>query len=146
MPLQVKRLLLVFAVFIGIMLISKYYLTPDSWREFGPYRGNAIGEIASQQAKFIQMDDCIACHDSIGELKSEGKHINLQCEICHGPGYLHIDDETVKMEIPKGIGVCMRCHTKNEASPKEIIKQIDPQEHSEGEECINCHNPHQPWL
>jgi nitrate/TMAO reductase-like tetraheme cytochrome c subunit len=52
----------------------------------------------------------------------------------------------VKMEIPKGNAVCMRCHTKNAASPSGIIKQIDAVEHSEGEDCINCHNPHQPWL
>ncbi|OFY47765.1 MAG: hypothetical protein A2W85_13250 [Bacteroidetes bacterium GWF2_41_31] len=146
MPLQVKRLLLVFAIFIGIMLVLKYVLTPDSWREYGPYRGNAIGEIASQQAKYVQKESCADCHDSIAEIKSLGEHINLQCEICHGPGYQHVDDENFKMEITKNNALCLRCHTKNAASPKNIIKQIDAIEHNEGEECITCHNPHQPWL
>jgi hypothetical protein len=147
MPLQVKRLLLVFAVFIAVMFLLKYLLTPDSWREFGPYRGAAITEIADKEAKFVQMETCIDCHDSIGDLKNQGKHINIQCEICHGPGYKHIEDTDInKMDLPDGNGLCMRCHTRNPASPENIIKQIDAVEHSEGEECISCHNPHQPWL
>lgn len=146
MPLQLKRLLLVFAVFIGIMLALKYFLTPESWREYGPYRGNAITEIGDQELKFVQMDDCAMCHDSIAELKNGGLHATLQCELCHGPGYKHIADETNAMEIPEEGQFCVRCHEKNAARPSDVIKQVDPLEHSEGEECITCHNPHQPWL
>lgn len=146
MPIQVKRLLLAFSIFIVIMLMLTYYLTPESWREYGPYRGNALLEIASKEAKYVQMDDCAICHDSIAELKIQGVHKSLQCEICHGPGYKHIDDENNNMAIPDGSQFCMRCHTKNAASPQNIIKQIDAVKHSEGEECITCHNPHQPWL
>lgn len=150
MPVQIKRLILVFAVFIGIMLVLKYLLTPESWREYGPYRGNALREIAAQDIKYMQMETCEMCHDSIASLKSEGVHKSLQCEVCHGPGYLHADDENEPenndMQIPEDGQFCMRCHTKNPASPKNIIKQIDAAEHSEGEDCINCHNPHQPWL
>ena len=150
MPVQVKRLLLVFAVFIGIMFVLKYLLTPESWREYGPYRGNALTEISGNEIKFVQMETCAACHDSIADLKTHGLHISIQCEICHGPGYKHADEanepENNDMEIPEGSQICLRCHTKNAASPKNIIKQIDAVEHSEGEECITCHNPHQPWL
>ncbi|MFK5857612.1 MAG: hypothetical protein QM503_15895 [Bacteroidota bacterium] len=147
MPLQVKRLLLVFAVLIGVMIGLKYLLTPDSWREYGAYRGNALIEIADKQPKYVDMETCAMCHDSIAELKLQGEHLKIQCELCHGPGYLHVEDEdNVDMEIPKGNDICMRCHTINAASPKKIIKQIDAVEHSEGEDCINCHNPHEPWL
>ncbi len=145
MPLQLKRLLLVFAVFIGIMLVLKYYLTPDSWREYGPYRGKALTEIAAKEAKYVQMETCAMCHDSIAEFKSQGNHKPLQCEVCHGPGYKHMDEpENNKMEIPQGRQFCLRCHTQNAASPKNVIKQIDAVEHYEGEDCITCHNPHQP--
>lgn len=146
MPIQIRRLMLVFAIFIGIMLALKYFLTPESWREYGPYRGNAITEIADQDIKFVQMDDCAMCHDSIAELKDQGLHIALQCEICHGPGYQHVEDETVQMEIPDGRQFCLQCHTKTAARPENIIKQIVDAEHNEGEECITCHNPHEPWL
>jgi hypothetical protein len=146
MPVQLKRLLLVFAFLLAIMLAMKYFLTPESWREFGPYRGMAITEIGDKEAKFVQMDDCAMCHDSIADLKNGGMHASLQCEICHGPGYLHIEDETIAMEIPEDGNFCIRCHEENAARPKNIIKQVNALEHSEGEECITCHNPHQPWL
>lgn len=147
MPVQVKRLLVVFAVFVGIMLGLKYFLTPDSWGEYGAYRGNALKEIASKDVKFVQSETCAMCHDSIAELKMQGLHKTVKCEICHGPGYLHVeDDENIDMEIPNGIHFCMRCHTINAASPQSVIKQIDAIEHSENEDCINCHNPHEPWL
>lgn len=147
MPVQVKRLLLVFAFFITISIILIYFLTPRSFGEFGHYRGKALEEIASKNLKYIQMDDCAMCHDSIAELKSSGLHAPLQCEVCHGPGYLHIEDEeTNRMEIPEEGQFCMRCHTINIAKSKNVIKQIDAIEHAEGEDCITCHNPHQPWL
>ena len=145
MPVQVKRLLLAFALFIGIMLVLKYILTPESWREFGAYRGNALIEIADKEAKFVQMETCAVCHDSIAGLKIQSNHKSLQCEICHGPGYKHAEEpENNDMESPRGRQFCLRCHTKNAASPQNIIKQIDAVEHNEGEECITCHNPHQP--
>ena len=147
MPIQLKRLLLAFAFFVGIMLVLKYFLTPESWREYGAYRGNALIEISDKEAKFVQTETCAMCHDSIAELKTQGLHKTIECEICHGPGYKHVeDDEINKMMIPEGSSLCMRCHTKNTASPQNVIKQIDAVEHSEGEECINCHNPHEPWF
>lgn len=147
MPDQVKRLLQVFAVFILLMLGLKYFLTPDSWREYGAYRGNALIEIADKEAKYVDMETCAMCHDSIAELKTQGFHKSIQCELCHGPGYKHIEDEeNVGMDIPEDDQFCMKCHTINAASPRDVIKQIDAVEHSEGEKCINCHNPHEPWL
>ena len=145
MPVQIRRLLLFFAVFTGLMLVLVHYLTPESWGEYGHYRADALTEIAAKQAKYVQMETCAMCHDSIAEYKSQGNHKPLQCEVCHGPGYKHIDDpENVKMEIPQGRQFCLRCHTKNAATPKGVINQIDAKEHYEGEECITCHNPHQP--
>ena len=147
MPVQVKRLLLVFAFFIAISVALIYFLTPKSFGEYGHYRGKALEEISSAEIKYVQMDDCAMCHDSIAELKNSGLHATLQCEVCHGPGFNHIEDyENNRMEIPNEGQFCMRCHTMNAASPKKVIKQIDAVEHAEGEDCITCHNPHQPWL
>lgn len=145
MPVQVKRLLLVFVFFIAISISLKIFLTPESFGEYGHYRGKALVEISGKEAKYIQMDDCAMCHDSIAELKSSGLHESLQCEICHGPGNKHIEDESNKMAIPEEGQFCMRCHTINAASPKEVIKQVDALEHADGEDCITCHNPHEPW-
>ena len=146
MPPQLKRLLLVFVFFIILSVLLIYFLTPESFGEYGHYRGKALEEIASPEARYVQTDDCAMCHDSIAELKNSGLHAPLQCEVCHGPGYKHIEDETIKMEIPEEGQFCMRCHSINAARNKKVIKQVDAIEHAEGEECITCHNPHQPWL
>ncbi len=147
MPLQVKRLLIVFAILIGIMFALKYFLTPESWREYGPYRGNALREIAAQETKYVDTETCAICHDSIANLKMGGEHKSIQCEICHSTGYKHVDDpENNEMEIFNSREFCLKCHEKNPARPQNIIKQIDAIEHNEGEVCITCHNPHQPWL
>jgi len=147
MPLQVKRLLILFAIILVAMLILKYLLTPDSWREYGPYRGDALTEIADQEAKFVESGTCAMCHDSIAELRNIGLHKSLQCELCHGPGYKHSeDDENQRMEIPEGNDYCLKCHELNAARSQNIIKQIDAIEHTEDDDCIVCHNPHEPWL
>jgi len=147
MPVQIKRLLIAFVIFIGIMLGFKYYLTPQSWGEYGHYRGAALDEIADKEPNFAEMETCAMCHDSIADLKSQGEHQFIECETCHGPGYKHANDsDNIGMERPNGRELCLRCHTKNPARPEDFIKQIEEPGHSEGEECITCHNPHQPWL
>lgn len=147
MPIQIRRLIIAFAIFIGLMLVMKYFLTPDSWREYGPYRGNALDEIADMNAKYVEMETCAMCHDSIAEYKNQGMHKTIECETCHDPGYKHIDDpELNPLALNKEGTLCLRCHLKNPARPSGIIKQIDPAEHNTGEECITCHNPHSPWL
>lgn len=145
MPLQLQRLLLAFAIVIGAMLVFKHFMTPDTWGEYGHYRGAALDEIADKEVKFVQMDDCAMCHDSIAEFKDQGEHARLQCELCHGPGYKHIEDETNQLTIPEGRGLCLRCHEMNPARPKDVIKQIVDADHNADEDCITCHNPHSPW-
>ena len=146
MSIQVKRLLIAFALVIGLWVLVKYLLTPESWGEIGPYRSKAVEEIADHQAKYIEMETCEMCHDSIAGMKNNGEHKLIQCETCHGPGYKHIDDpENNEMEIGEGREFCTTCHARNPARP-DIIKQVDAIEHNKGEVCITCHNPHSPWL
>ena len=145
MPVQIQRLLIAFVIFIGLMLALKYILTPESWREYGPYRGKALTEISGTGVKYVQTEICAMCHDSIAALKEQSVHKSIECEICHSFGYKHADEPEINdLEIHKERQFCLRCHTKNLASPADIIKQIDAIEHYDGEEWITCHNPHQP--
>lgn len=147
MPVQVKRLIIVFVVIIGLMLTIRYFLKPDSWGELGPYRSKAIKEIADQTPKYINKEDCAMCHDSIANLLADGEHKSINCQTCHGPGYKHIEEpDTSNIEKPHGREFCVRCHALNPARPSDIIKQVDAIEHNKGEICISCHNPHKPWL
>jgi len=146
MPLQVKRLLLVFGFFIGSMIVLIHFLTPDSFYQFGHYRGKALDEISNHEAKYVDVKSCAMCHDSIAAVKDSSFHKSINCETCHGPGYKHIEDpEKNKMDKPQDREFCIICHAKNPARPQKEIKQIDAVEHNKGEVCITCHNPHKPW-
>ncbi|MBI2967809.1 MAG: hypothetical protein HYY40_08350 [Bacteroidetes bacterium] len=89
MPQQVTRLILVFAIFIGIFYTVRSYFVPESWGEFGHYRGNAIREIAALETKYADIKTCIECHKENAGLLAEGEHASIKCQTCHGPGYKH---------------------------------------------------------
>ncbi|OFX42668.1 MAG: hypothetical protein A2046_17075 [Bacteroidetes bacterium GWA2_30_7] len=148
MPIQVKRLLMVFGLFIAIMAVLIYFLTPESWGEFGHYRGLALKEIADKEVKHVDVNEtCAMCHDSISATFASGEHKSINCQNCHNVGYKHVEDPTkeniVKPEVTRDF--CLRCHAKNPARPENYIKQVDAIEHNKDKVCINCHNPHKPW-
>ncbi len=146
MPIHVKRLILVFALFVGIMIVLIQLLTPKSFKQFGHYRGDALKEIADKEPKYVGSQTCAMCHDSLSTVKDSSFHKSINCETCHGPGNKHAEDPVLnKIEKPVGRAFCIRCHAKNPARPEKIIKQINAIEHNKGEVCITCHNPHNPW-
>lgn len=96
------------------------------------------------------------------------------CEVCHtGPAGNHPSKQAMPLSIEDQItsithsehkihpanvpgrklllspqdmkGVCLNCHEKMEARPKEQ-KQIDVASHSGDEFCTKCHNPHSPRI
>lgn len=145
MPVQLRRILLVFAFFIALMLILRYFLKPKTFGELGHYRASALVDIAAKEPKFINTDDCAMCHDSIAKMKGDGNHKQINCQTCHGSGNKHVNEpEKNEMIRSKERAFCIKCHEKNAARPKNIIKQVDAAEHNKGEECVSCHNPHKP--
>lgn len=146
MPVQIQRLLIAFAVFIALFLLIRNLLLPDSFGKYGHYRGDALDEIASGGIKFTNVGEtCALCHDSIAGVMSNNFHKSLNCQVCHGPGHLHVDNpEDNKLVKPEGREFCGRCHAMNVARSKDI-KQINIEEHNKREDCLNCHNPHEPW-
>ncbi len=145
MPVQLRRILLVFALFIAIMLVLRHFLKPKTFGDLGHYRADALIDIAAKEPKYTDAENCIMCHDSIGKDKEAGQHNLINCQTCHGSGGSHINEpEKNKMIKPEGRAFCARCHEKNPARPNGIIKQIDPAEHNKEEVCISCHNPHKP--
>ncbi len=144
MPIQLRRLLLLFGLFIVLFLVVRHFLVPDSFGDIGHYRANALDEIAAHQVKYVGKDACIECHDDMGTELAEGPHTPLQCEVCHGAGYQHIDEPDVYvLRKPVERADCAKCHEKNAARPETIVQQ-DVKNHNPEEKCIECHNPHQP--
>jgi hypothetical protein len=147
MPVQVKRLLLLFGVIVLFFLLARHYLTPDTFGQYGHYRGASLKENADKPIRYVNMKEtCVVCHDSIAAVKDSSVHRFINCQTCHGPGYLHADNPTKEnITKPHLREFCGTCHSKNPARAK-VIKQIDMDEHNPGDECISCHNSHNPVL
>jgi hypothetical protein len=146
MPPQIKRLLPLFVVFIGLFLLARYFLIPESFGKYGYYRALALEENAALKPQYAGKESCTECHDDIAEAKSLDIHADLSCETCHGPGRGHVDNpDSVKVSKPSGREFCGLCHSMNPARDRNVVNQVDLNEHNIGKDCIECHNPHKPW-
>jgi ribosomal protein L37AE/L43A len=147
MPLQLQRILLLFAVFIFLFLLIRYFAIPDSFGQYGHYRGASLDENSMKTVKYISQEECTQCHAEIAELITDGLHDIVKCQICHGPGYLHKDTlNYVSMLKPNTREHCSICHQTLAGRPSYWINQVDIREHNIEKNCIECHNPHEPWM
>ena len=169
MPQHIKRLIILFAIFIILFLVLQQILKPNSFGKLGHYRAAAIHENSVKELQYAGSVNCSNCHDSIRIVKAEGFHAQLQCEVCHGPGLKHAlyADQFKDKQLPDSLKLnkpierkdCAVCHQINAARVKilfdtvdnTMIKQIDAMEHNlmskktkEEKKCIICHYPHQP--
>ncbi len=147
MPPQLKTLLPLLVVFILIFLVARHFLIPESFGKYGHYRANSMDEIAALPIHYVGKAVCVDCHDEEATKLSSDLHSGLSCEVCHGSGYLHVDNpEQNKLEKSGSREFCGRCHSLNPARRTEVINQIDiTTHHIERENCIDCHNPHAVW-
>jgi hypothetical protein len=169
MPQHIKRLILVFAVFIVLFLILQHILKPGSFGELGHYRAAAIHENSVKELHYAGTRACISCHDTIQAEKALGLHAQLTCEVCHGPGLKHVlyAAKFKDVQLPDSLILikpgerkdCALCHNFNAARIKiqfdtinnTMVKQVAVMEHNliskktnKERKCIGCHNPHQP--
>jgi hypothetical protein len=142
MPPQIIRLVLLTIAIICIYFCARYLLTPQSFGQYGHYRGNALQEIAAREPFWAGRKTCDACHGEIVQKLAKAEHKGLSCETCHGPSKAHVENPEVK--LPKlSYSQCVRCH---EASPSRPawLHQMTPAKHYTGQVCTECHVPHQP--
>ena len=146
MPPQLKRLIPLFAVFVGLFLLARYFLVPESFGEYGHYRGASLEENTQRDLHFAGKETCAMCHDDIATYLMEDRHAALSCEVCHGPGMDHANmpDEYMLLK-PAEREHCGKCHALHAAKNPDVILQVDLTEHFPETECITCHNPHKPW-
>jgi nitrate/TMAO reductase-like tetraheme cytochrome c subunit len=145
-PPQLKRLAIAFSIFIAAFLIIRHFLVPDSFGQFGFYRGASLQEIAMTPMKYAGQKACFDCHQDIEDLKLQDVHSDIRCETCHGPGLKHSENgDTTLLQRPTSREFCGLCHSKNAGKQKSMIFQVDLKEHNVNKRCIDCHNPHQPW-
>ena len=147
MPPQLKRLIPLFVLFIALFLIVRHLLLPDTFGQYGHYRGDAILDAADKELVYASKETCNDCHSDIMEMLEMEMHAGISCLSCHGPGLKHADSmEKEDIETPSGRAFCGRCHAINPARSSNVIVQVDINEHhTERKDCIDCHNPHQVW-
>ncbi len=147
MPIQLKRLIPLFIVFIGIFLILRHLLIPDTFGQYGHYRGDALIDNASRNSVHASKEDCFLCHDDIQAIVENDSHAGLSCLICHGPGLEHVDNpEADNILKNSGREFCGKCHHLHAARSADVIIQVDIHtHHTEKDNCIECHNPHEVW-
>ena len=138
------RLAAVFLAGLLILIAIRAAVIPKSFGKYGPYRGVALQEVMSRPIHYAGHDTCEGCHPDTLEIKSKGGHAHVNCESCHGPLAIHADDPTaLKPALPDVAKLCVRCHSQNIAKPSGF-PQVDTKEHSQGQACNTCHQPHSP--
>jgi hypothetical protein len=142
LPPQILRLVILTLVIVGTYLAARTLLTPQTFGEYGWYRGAALEEIAaSHTPAFAGKKECERCHPAVAQKLAKFEHKNLSCEACHGANNDHAQNhDVVPMKVAGSY--CLRCHEANPTRPK-WIKQIVVKDHY-GEKCAECHLPHQP--
>ena len=147
MPPQLKTLIPLFAIFVGLFLTARYFLVPESYGQFGHYRGNSLKDNAEKSISYAGKPACIECHDDINQKLEADLHAKLSCEVCHGPGAGHVQaPDSVILEKPGTRQACGTCHQKIPSRPAKAITQVNISEHHiEKKDCIECHNPHAVW-
>jgi hypothetical protein len=145
-PPQIPRLLIAFGLFITLFLVLRHFLVPATFGVYGHYRAASLIDNAQPEIHYSGQEACFSCHQAIQDKKSQDVHSEIHCETCHGPGEKHVLSSR-KEDIlrPTGREFCGKCHSLNAAKLKSAVFQIDLTKHNVGRNCIECHNPHQPW-
>ena len=140
------RMAAVFVVGLVLFLVFRSAFIPNSFGRYGHFRGDAIAEITARPVAYAGHDTCEACHPDVADTKAKGVHAHVNCESCHGPLAKHADDPTgVKPQLPDVSSLCVRCHSQNIAKPQGF-PQVSAKDHSGGQLCNTCHQPHSPGL
>jgi hypothetical protein len=126
------------------LIVARSLLIPPDFGKYGHYRSSAVQEIISKEIHYAGHEVCIECHDDVVDVKNEGYHKQVACEVCHGPATIHVEeDEAVELRLPRGRGYCPLCHEYLPSRPTGF-PQIVAASHNPLKPCINCHDPHDP--
>ncbi|PLX97996.1 MAG: cytochrome C [Desulfuromonas sp.] len=147
-----RPLFVVIGLVAGILAFRAVYVPDDfSAQErgytFGFHRLSNEQEWKDYPAKYKDSDYCHECHDDkVAELES-AHHAAIPCENCHGAAIDH-PDTPERLNIDRSRDLCIRCHSAlfMPSSGRNDIPGIDPASHNSGEQCVDCHNPHNPSL
>jgi cytochrome c553 len=144
MPKHIARLLLLMAGAAALGYAAKLFFTAESFYKYGPYRAASVPEIAAQEPAYQTPHYCQSCHAERHAQWSANSHKSVSCEVCHGAAQGH--PQNGKLPIPADtVKLCSLCHEAMPGRP-HTQPQIEIAQHSSGQQCIVCHNPHSPKI
>jgi len=136
----------IFAIGLIGFLLLRGVLIPADFGEYGHYRASALDDNRAVPLRYAGRALCEECHDGVAAEREGGAHQGVGCEACHGALGLHAEDPGALIpELPAATPLCVSCHTMSVARP-DWFPQVEPDEHSEGEACDECHMPHAPGI
>ena len=144
MPKHIVRLISLIVAVVVVAVIAPQFLTVDSFYRFGHYRADSVSEIADKEPVYQTARYCHGCHTERRAQWSAGSHKTVVCEVCHGPAQGH--PQNGKLPIPADtVKLCTLCHEAMPGRPA-TQPQIQVAQHSGGQQCNVCHNPHSPKI
>ncbi len=146
LPEQVTRLGAVIAVIVAAVLLLRFVLLPDTMFSAKPHQAAATAREMDKPLRHAGVSVCRECHGEQFDLKYEGRHRDIGCENCHGPGAAHAaspDNADLLPVLPTEREKCLACHAYDSSRPNGF-PQVDPQEHKPRRQCVVCHDPHDP--
>ena len=144
MPQQVPRLAVVFVVAVAALVIARRVLIPESFGDRGHYRALAVDSIAARDVKYAGHQTCALCHSGVAQVRADGNHRGVSCEVCHAPAASHASAPMDgKPTISRDRDLCVLCHAFSPSRPTGF-PQIDSATHNPQLPCIGCHMAHAP--
>jgi cytochrome c553 len=155
MPKHIVRLLILIVIVATVAIAAKRFLRPDSFYQYGHYRGNAVAEIASKVPKLQGSASCQSCHKEVYDEWTAGIHRKATkdnkiqgvvikygpgCEVCHtGPAGNHPSKEPMPLSIEDQITTIT--HSEHKIHPANVPGRkllLSPEEMRNL--CLNCHD------
>jgi len=167
---HIIRLGLLLVVAFGTLGYVRSQLIPETFGQYGTYRGASVEDIRASKKKFVGSQKCRRCHKAAYKLWESQDHKTVSCESCHGAGHEHLakilSDEDPMTTIAKGAEylkansreLCASCHEMIPGRP-DSFPQVDMKEHIDRLEvdedhhmypklyqCVECHLGHKPYM
>ena len=151
---HVLRPLFVVIAGVALLLVVRHFIVP---KDFGVEEGgnftynyhrlSSTDDWKNFKAKYRGREYCQECHEENVESILDSPHEIIEYENCHGPAIDHPDNPEA-LAIDTSRALCLRCHTYLPSTPSQRsdLPGIDSQDHNPGENCVDCHNPHNPDL